>query len=152
DGSAPLDLRLQAHTLLGRAWVKLNDAKKAQPEYALVRDLWRDQEAGVKAIRADGGDDRRLARALTAVGEARFFFAEQQRKEVERIHFPEFKGKPDKATIVEWMRTKVSDWSKKKGAAIQDAEKAYLAVVEIQPVPPPRWVIASASRVGQMWA
>jgi hypothetical protein len=151
DGRAPLDLRLQAHVLLGRAWVKLNDARKAEPEYALVRDAWRDQAAGVKAIQADGGDDRRLARALTAVGEARFFFAEQARRDVEKIRFPEFKGKADKAAITEWNRTKMADYAKKKRAAIEAVEKAYLEVLQIQPVPPPRWVIASASRAGQLW-
>jgi hypothetical protein len=151
DGRAPLDLRLQAHALLGRALVKLNDDKKAEPEYALVRDLWRDQAAGVKAIQDAGSDDRQLAKALTAVGEARFFFAERARREVEKIRFPEFKGKADRATIAEWTRTKVAAWSKNKQAAIQAAEKGYLAVLEIQPMAPPRWVIASASRAGQMW-
>ena len=92
DRRAPLDLRIPAHALLGRALAKLNDGKKAEAEYALVRDLWRDPEAGVKAIQDDGGDDRRLARALTAVGEARFFFAEQRRREVEEDPLPRVQG------------------------------------------------------------
>ncbi|HZU85375.1 MAG TPA: hypothetical protein VE987_20730, partial [Polyangiaceae bacterium] len=39
----------------------------------------------------------------------------------------------------------------KKQAAIEDVDKEYQKLTELQPVPPPRWVIAAASRAGLMW-
>jgi hypothetical protein len=38
----------------------------------------------------------------------------------------------------------------KKRPAIEDTEKEYLKILDLQP-PPPIWVIAAGSRVGQMW-
>src|SRR6185369_181267 len=40
DRSGPLDLRIDAHTSLGRVYARTGDRKKAEAEYALVRDLW----------------------------------------------------------------------------------------------------------------
>jgi hypothetical protein len=42
-------------------------------------------------------------------------------------------------------------WVHKKREAIEDVDKDYQKITELQPVPPPRWVIASASRAGMMW-
>ncbi len=50
------------------------------------------------------------------------------------------------------MRTKVTGWMRKKQLLIEEAERAYLTIVSLQPAPPPRWVIASAFRVGTLWA
>jgi tetratricopeptide (TPR) repeat protein len=149
--SAPVDYQLRAHVLLGRALAKQNQAKKAEPEYAKARALWKDPAAAQQQLRADGGDDRRLGHALTMLGEAMFFGAEQKRREVDAIRFPEYKGKPTKDEVLKHMSTRVVDWVKRKRSAIEEAEKAYQEVLAIQPVPPPRWVIASASRVGQLW-
>jgi hypothetical protein len=37
--------------------------------------------------------------ALTAVGESLFFFAEQKRKDVDKIHFPEYKGSGERKEV-----------------------------------------------------
>jgi hypothetical protein len=152
EGTAPLDLRMRAHALLGRAFSRHGQPQKAEPEYAQVRALWRDPTAAVRAIRDDGGDDRRLARGLTTLGEAIFFFAEKKRTEADALPFPTYRGKGTKDDIVKHVSTKVADWMTRRRLAIEGAEQVYREVVEIQPVPPPVWVIASASRVGQMWA
>ncbi len=39
----------------------------------------------------------------------------------------------------------------RKRPAIEEAEREYRKVLDLQPSPPPRWVIASGARVGQMW-
>ena len=52
DKSATLDVRLQAHALLGRALTKLGRARNADAEYAKVRKLWADPKAGERAIRS----------------------------------------------------------------------------------------------------
>jgi hypothetical protein len=137
--------------MLGRAFVKLNDASKAEAEYRRVLDLWKEPGAAVSRIQREGGDDRRLAKALTAEGEALFFFAEKKRRDVETIRFPELRGPSTREAVLAHVNTKVKEWVLKKRPAIEDAEREYRKIVDIQPVPPPRWVIAAANRVGGMW-
>jgi len=43
------------------------------------------------------------------------------------------------------------EWYKKKSAAIAKVGLDYQKILELQPEPPPRWVIAAGSRVGLMW-
>jgi tetratricopeptide (TPR) repeat protein len=150
DRNATVDVQIQAHDLLARAYVKMNAGSQAVPEYNKVRGLWKDPAAVVKKIQ-EGGDDRRVAKALTAVGEALFFFAEKQRVEVEKIRFPEYKGAGTREDVLKHINTKVKEWVGKKRPAIEAAEKEYKKIVDLQPAPPPRWVIAAGSRVGQMW-
>src|SRR5690606_24701131 len=94
---------------------------------------------------------RRLGKALTAVGEALFFFAEEKRAAAEKIQFPEYKGSGDRDDVLKFVKTKVGDWIQKKRPAIKEAEAEYIKIVELQPVPPPKWVIAAGARVGQMY-
>jgi len=155
DKSGSLDVRIRAHAALGRALMKGNDVAGATKEYDVVRGLWKDWEAATKSIEGQGGPDdarmKRLGHALTAVGEAHFFFAEQKRKDVNAIRFPEYKGDSSRESILTHTNTKVREWMYKKKAALEETEKAYSAILSLQPVPPPRWVIASAARVGMMW-
>jgi tetratricopeptide (TPR) repeat protein len=150
DKNATVDVQIQAHAMLGRVFVKLNSASNATTEYNKVRALWKDPAAVVKKIQ-DTGDDRKVGKALTSVGEALFFFAEQSRKEVDKIKFPEYKGSGNREDVQKHVKTKVIEWMKKKGPAIEEVAKEYKKIVDLQPLPPPRWVIAAGSRVGQMW-
>jgi hypothetical protein len=107
----------------------------------------------IEAAYSDESDRiRRLGKALTAVGEALFFFAEQKKKGVDKVKFPEYKGNGERADVLKHIQTKVQDWVKKKRSAIEEADKEYQKIVTLQPTPPPRWVIAAGSRVGQMWS
>jgi TolA-binding protein len=155
DRNAGLDIQIQAHALMGRVYTKINNASQAQSEYSKVRGLWSNPDAQLKKLDAAYPDEndriRRLGKTLTAVGEALFFFAEVKKKEVDKVKFPEYKGSGDKADVLKHVNTKVADWVKKKRTAIEDADKEYQKVRNLQPVPPPRWVIAAGSRVGQMW-
>lgn len=152
DAGASLDQRIRAHASLGRVLVQLDAPRgRVEAQYGLVRALWKDPAAAARAVAAGGAGDRGLGVALTAVGEALFYFAEQKRREVEEIHFPEHRGEGDRDEIRQHVETKIVPWMAHKRIAIDAAEREYLEVVKLQPVPPPRWVIASASRVGQMW-
>jgi TolA-binding protein len=151
DRNATIDVQIQAHALLGQVFVRTNSVSGAATEYGKVRGMWKDPAGTVKKIEDAGGDIRRVAKALTAVGEALFFFAEQQRKEVDKIRFPEYKGSGTREDVQKHIKTKVKDWVDKKRPAIEAAAKEYLKIVELQPQPPPRWVIAAGSRVGKMW-
>lgn len=158
DKAAP-DVQVQAHATLGRVYTKLrNSDNLAKSEYGKVRGIWSDAGAAEKRIRDsyatedDGQKDRRLAKALNAVGEAFFYAAEEKRRaEVDPIKFPAYQGPGDKATVVKHIGTKVKDWYEKKRGAIQKVEPEYVKILELKPVPPPKWVIAAGSRAGLMW-
>jgi tetratricopeptide (TPR) repeat protein len=157
DRAAP-DVQLQAHATLGRAYARLNSGALARSEYAKVKHLWADPAAAEAKIRGaypsedDAQRDRRLGKAIAAVGEAMFFAAEERRlAEVETLKFPEYKGPGDKASVKTHVDTKVKDWYLKKMAAIQKVEPEYAKILDLKPTPPPKWVIAAGSRSGLMW-
>ena len=156
DKNATLDVRAQAHALLGRSYAKSNKGPVAAKEYAVVTTLWKDPGKAANEIQNMAGEDtsaktRRLGRALEAVGEAIFFFAEQKRAAVDKVKFPEYKGQGSKEAVLKHIQTKVKDWIVKKRPLIETATAEYKKIVDLQPVPPPRWVIAAGSRVGDMW-
>lgn len=151
DSAASLDVRMQAHALMGRSNEKTNRHGPAKQEYAKVISLWSDPTKAAAAIRASGGADREVGRALEAVGEGLFFMAEEAKAKVDEYKFPEYKGQKDKEGISKHIGTKVKDWYTKKKDMITAASLEYKKVIDLQPVPPPRWVIASGSQVGAMW-
>ena len=158
-GRAPPDIQVQAHATLARAHSHLRGGENsAKGEYARVRGLWKDPAAAVASInKAYEGEDegqrtKRLAKSLNAVGEAYFFAAEDARKTVvEPINFPVYKGAGNKTDVLKHISTKVKEWYTKKRAAIEKVEPDYVKILELQPVPPPKWVIAAGSRAGLMW-
>ena len=155
DRSATLEVQFQAHALLGRVLWKTGSDTGAAAEYAKVRSLYRDPAAVTAKLASAGGDEatrsHRLGKVLTAVGEAIFFTGSQKQKAVEVFKFPEYKGSGRRDEVLAHINGKVAAWMNKKRPAILEAEKEYHQVVDLTPLPPPRWVIASGARVGQMW-
>ncbi len=156
DSKATPDVQVQAHALLGRAYAQMKRTGPAGQEYSKIVKTWDDPKAAANKVmdipdEDAAGKQRRLGRALEAVGEAIFFFAEQKKDKVDKIAFPEYKGPGDKDAVLKHIQTKVKDWIGKKRPLIVDASTEYKKIVDLQPVPPPRWVIAAGSRVGEMW-
>ena len=158
DKAAP-DVQAQAHATLGRAHSHLRGGDpQAKGEYAKVRAIWAnpgDAEAKIRGAYPAEDElqkDRRLMKAITAVGEAYFYAAEERRKaEVDPLKFPVYGGPGDKASVLKHIQTKVVDWYKKKEAAIAKVQPEYFKIVELKPSAPPKWVIAAGSRTGLMW-
>ncbi|MFO0548184.1 MAG: hypothetical protein U0271_07335 [Polyangiaceae bacterium] len=156
DKNASIDVKIQAHALLARALDKLDSKSAAKQEYDKVRASWTNPEAMINQVNEVFKDEpeatrqRRVGKMLEAVGEAFFFFGEEKKVVVDKIIFPEYKGSGERKDVEDFIAKKVVDWQKKKRAAIEDADKEYQKVLTLQPEPPPRWVIAAASRVGQM--
>ncbi len=155
---APPDIQAQAHATLARALMHLKAQAQAKGEYEKVRKLWGDgtgmQKGIADAYKAEGEDQRahRLGKALDAVGEALFFASEDKKKEkVDSLPFPVYKGKGTKEEVLKYMDKSVKPWVAKKQEAIEGVDKEYQKITELQPVPPPRWVIAAASRAGLLW-
>lgn len=158
DRSATIDVKIQAHALLARINDAIGGKTKARSEYDKVRASWKDPAATIAKIQevskglgeGEAQAARRVGKTLEAVGEAYFFFAEEKKAAVDRINFPEYKGSGEKKDVEDFVNKRVADWQKKKRAAITEADKEYQKILTLQPEPPPRWVIAAGSRVGQM--
>lgn len=156
ERNATFDVVVQAHAMLGRVHTQLKSERPARQAYAKVRSLWGDGKSAEGKIMAIEGEDdgqklRRLARALTAVGEALFYFAEEKRVDAEKVLFPAYKGPGSRDAVLKHINGPVADWMTKKFPAIEAAEQEYLKIVQLQPAPPPRWVIAAGSQVGTLW-
>ncbi|MEZ4301956.1 MAG: hypothetical protein R3B70_43890 [Polyangiaceae bacterium] len=154
--AASLDVRMAAHTLLGRTLVAQRDLKAAAEHYATVRGLWRDPKAATAELAALGGDDKaqlaRTARALNAAAEALFFEAEQRRLLAEKEKMPAYTGSGTSESVLKYVNKQIAPWLKTRRALADEAEKAYTSVLRLEPIPPPAWVMASAERVGRMWS
>jgi len=156
DGRGNIHDRALMHALSGRLYARDGATAKATAEFEIVRAIWARPEDAVKQLNdLDGSEDeknRRLGQTLTVVGEALFYFAEQKRTEAEAIRFPQYAGSGDKDSVVAFINTNVIEWVKKKRVAVESAEEGYHKILHLQPVPPPRWVIAAAGRVGLLWS
>jgi TolA-binding protein len=155
---ASIDIQVVVHALLARAHTHGPTPAVAKEEYAKVRAFWKDPAAAEAAIRRAAQDDdearkdRRVARALNAVGEALFAAAEDRRlAEVETLKFPTYVGPAQTAAVQAHIQTKVRPWYEKKKTAIEGVEPAFIQILDLRPVPPPKWVIAAGATVGAMW-
>ncbi|NRA35628.1 MAG: hypothetical protein HRU17_20065 [Polyangiaceae bacterium] len=153
DRKATLDVRIQAHALFGHVLTKLKT--RADGEYRKTLALWKDPAKAVAAINEIPEDaasrQRRLGRALTAVGEAYYHFAEKEYKKAMGVKFPVYKGAGTRDAVMKHIQTKVKKWINKKKPLIDTAGMEFKKIVDLKPVPPPQWVIAAGSRVGEMW-
>ncbi len=154
EKAGTLDVRVQAETLLGRTFAASKKDADADKSYGAARDAWRDPQAAVKQLEGLGEGDatRRIGRVLTAVGEARFYFAEQKRAAAESLRAPAFTGRSEPKELVAFTRGPLGEWYQKRRLATLDAERSYVQILELQPAPPPAWVVASSAAVGAMWA
>ena len=177
DRDGALDERIVAHALMGRMYDRGRNEAGAREEFGKVLALWQDPAAAVASV-GSGEPEAvryvRLARALGGVGEALFHGAEQKRRAADALRFPVYRGGPGTPAprkAVEDMSEKefqqemqrrqaqtesvrkhiegpVRQWVVGKQRVLEETEKAYLGVLDIQPAPPPQWVVASAARVG----
>ena len=154
---APLDVQLQGHATYARAMTHLQPAQ-ARAEYARVRAIWGDGASAAASLdaayRGASPDElaHRLGRSLDAVGEAMFFAAEADKHDrVDSLPIPPYRGSRTKDDIRRFMDATMMPWAMKKQAAIESVDREYQRITELRPVPPPRWVIAAASRGGMMW-
>jgi hypothetical protein len=154
---APVDVQIQGHATYARAMTHLQPAQ-ARAEYARVRAIWGDGASAAASLeaayRGASPDElaHKLGKSLDAVGEAMFFAAEADRHDrVDALPIPPYRGPRTKDDIRRFMDATMMPWAMKKQAAIESVDREYQRITELRPVPPPRWVIAAASRGGMMW-
>ncbi|UQA56470.1 hypothetical protein [Polyangium aurulentum] len=153
---APLDARLAGHALLGRTCAKLKDDKCADKAFSAVLAAWKDPAAARAALDAGGGDEdarkQRQKRAILAVGEAKFFKAEQRREELDRLKMPTMPGNKkshDREAVLQHIQTRVVPWRDQKMALVEEVEKEYRAIATL--APSPRWTVDASARVSMLW-
>jgi hypothetical protein len=152
-----LDLELGARALSALVAALAGDAKAAEASDAAVLGAWKDPDASAKQLAAEAGGNeselqRRLGLALSAVGQATFARAEIARATAAAMALPVLHGAATQAAVNELIRREVAPWMQRKRQALEDAEQAYKKVLDLRPLPPPRWVIAASERVGTMWS
>jgi tetratricopeptide (TPR) repeat protein len=148
--SASLDIHIQARAALARSLAAAGDARGAEEHFRAVQMIFKDPQAVVERILRQGPDlgDRRLGKALTALGEAHFFFAERERVKASAIKLPEYRGPADR----EALKKNLPDALRARRRAIEQAEAAYTRILNIEPMPPPRWMIEATAQVAGIWA
>lgn len=144
---------IRANVTVARAYLRANAATQAAP---FVRDAIAAWERGAPAAIAalEGFDDRSkekfLLEAKTAVSEALFLQAENLYQEYMRIQFPAFRGGSDMTAVNRWTQRDFAPWLQRKMAALEAAEAAFTRLDQ-EAVRVPQWLIAGASRIGQMY-
>lgn len=154
EAGGRLDALIAAHTLRGRACARLNDTPCAEKAFRKAVELW-EMPGVADRLRATGSDETKraehTARALLGVGEALFSLAEQKRNELDALRFPEYKGADTNEEVTRFAETKVAAWVTKKTAKVEEVERAYQRILDVAPEPPPRFAVAGAARMGQLW-
>lgn len=156
DPAADFAAWLVAHTLWGRACKETGDLPCAERQYQIVRSAWSDPVAAEQKARGDEPDalvqKQTLGRALTAVGEAHYFFAEKHQKEkVGPIKMPEYKGNGSQKDVALHNVSVMMPWMKSTITALNAAELEYNKILTLAPGPPALWSIQAAAAVARMW-
>lgn len=157
--SAPVDVRIQAHLTLARALLHGRTPDLAYPELAAARQLFGDGSTLDSQLAQSYPSDsenqllRRSAKVRTANGDALVLLADREReRRLAPLRPPIYTGPRSVDALHRHLTTAASEWMQKRRAAIEEVERLYVAVLELQPVPPPKGVIAAAGAVGKMWA
>ena len=140
----------RAHVLVARGFIRQGDRARAEPSLRAAIEIHaRGGEAAIDALGLEG-NGAELERLLLrdAVAEARYELAEAARERFEALGFPTFRGSATLSRVTRWSQSELAPWIEQKQVLLRDAEAAY---GEVAPLAIPRWQIAAASRVGDMF-
>ncbi len=138
----PLPLVMVAHAVMGRAFARHPGDARASREYARVRAMG--EHAPPPPSDSEGL--RQWAKGADAFAEALVFAADEKRDATTWSAFPAYGG----GDVDGWIQNEVQPWITARIAAIRTLSDAYEKVVDMQPVPPPRWAVTASARVAQL--
>ena len=157
---APPDIQVQAHATLARALMHLKRRAQAQGRVregpralgrrpatpqAKINDAYKGEDEDAASPPRSARRSTRSARRSSSPPRSR------SRTRSMRSRSPSTRAPGTKDDVKKHIETKVDDWVRRRSAAIEEVDKEYQKIIELQPVPPPRWVIAAGSRAGLMW-
>jgi tetratricopeptide (TPR) repeat protein len=143
---------IEAYVIIGNAYRNAKDSPKAEAAYtAAVREWGKGGERRIAALDDTSKEDkeRYSMMARDAVSEAKFHLAEGLYRAFQRINFPEYKGGRNLADVNRWAQRDFKRWLDSKREALQTAERSYNQIAELKV---PKWEIAAAARVGEMYS
>lgn len=140
----------RANVMAARGWMRQGERGRAEP---FLRAAVQIRENGGEAAIAelDLGEAEALVQTVLlrdAVAEALYELAEGLREEYEVLRFPRLRGAASLSRVQRWASRELGPWILAKRELIRGAEAAYALVA---PLGIPRWQIAAASRLGDMY-
>jgi len=142
------------HSEKGRALAGAGRAGAAAREFRRVRGSWRtpDPKDPSKLVgRQEPAPMLGRERVVDAVGAANLYLAEPLRKKADALGPPRYRGAQTPAGVEKYIGGALAQWAHRRQRLIAAASKAYERVLQIRPVPPPRWVVAAQAQIGRMW-
>lgn len=140
----------RAHMAQARGWIAQGQRDRATRSLQSVVQIH--ERGAEEALGQLGLEDDALrvatAQLRDAVAEARFELAEVERVRFEALRFPTLRGTASLPRVSRWAERDFRTWMEQKLALIVAAEGAYAAVA---PLNVPRWRIAAAARLGEMY-
>lgn len=155
SGATTAPTRILWHARRGQALAGLGRAGGAVRDLRRALQLWRPPAAGpsAKAVgRAKPAPMQGREQVVDAVGTAYFLLAEQLRAAAAARSMPPYRGKATVKGVNRYVQSQVARWAKEREEMVGEAEREYVRIGQIRPVPPARWVVAAAAATGHMWA
>ncbi len=142
---------VRANVEIGKANWRANDHGRARPFFDTAVRAYRG--GAVESINAlSDVDDTQKAlwvlEAKDAASEALFYLAEYTLDTVRAVRFPSYRGGRNLERVNAWSREDFAPWVQHKREAIIAAQTEYERIAELEV---PRWEIAAAARIGDMW-
>lgn len=139
--------------LLGHARHMTNEIPLAVSNYRRVLAKWGPfYNAGRKLSTGTPEEQKRYQLGLEAFGEALFFLAEQKRLKQDEVVAPSFDQEDTPAMVKVFVDGKLAGHLARSSKVINTAKKEFDKVLALKPEPPQRWVVATHSRLGAMYA
>ena len=144
-------LQLRAHAVAARRLAGKDDAAARRHAEAIVQFANSGALAALAGAPPGGGGLPSLGRALTAVGEAYFLLARMADRARKLPPAPKLPRGASHAAIGAWLQNKVAPWVDQREAALNARDQHVRPIADIQPAPPPRWVVASVGEFVVGW-
>ncbi|MBX3274725.1 MAG: hypothetical protein KF729_30945 [Sandaracinaceae bacterium] len=141
--------RAAAHVAIARGLIRQGQRDAASRDLAAAAALYAGAQDAIRAMALPPEAEAVERYALRdAVAEARYEQAEGRRLAFEALRFPALRGGGSIERVNQWAARELLPWIERKQALIREAEAAYALVA---PLGVPRWRIAAASRLGDMY-
>jgi len=124
------EIELRADVRLARVLVSLGEDRRAAAKLADAEALG--LGLGVWPDKSKNGATPRSQDTLECMAEVLYFAAERKRVAAERIELPPYTGKGDRDSVLAYLEGPAAKWTEKRGAAVEQAERAYVRVFGVE--------------------
>lgn len=145
---------IRANVEIGKAYLQHRRDRDQRRAPSFFRDAVQAWQRGaaqeIAQLSGVSDQDRQLYlyEAKDAASEALFHLAEYKFAEFRAIAFPQLRGARSMEAVNEWAQEDFAPWVERKREALLAAQREYEKIAELQI---PRWEIAAAARIGEMW-